>query len=617
MSQIFISYSRRNADEVYSIVTILEGAGFDVWLDKDDIPGGKQWPEKIVQGIKNSDYYVIFISPASVNSDIVADELTLAYAEKNTRNLTIIPVILTQTEYPEKIQLQLAGTNWIDFSENIQQGLEKLFQTLGNQPVPKGYQRHLLNYLPGLFITPELISPLQETSRDVVVGKTITIQQLRDERFFLREKRLEESISSFDTLIQEKQETNEPLIYTFWIHGRSGGGKSVLLLQLMQRIILERNTSVFWLDDASEDLYPFLEKWAENYVDLNEFVYVFIDDFNAPRTRDLIDYTPITRLLRNPKYAQVKWPVLVTCSPPEYQAEFQTSGSDEAFRIRKWLLPPINKEEQVEFLDWFKSRTGETPKAGEAFEQSEGLMVSIMFELRYGDMKEFGRRFKDRLEGSDLLEVMAQPLALNRLYIWPPRSWIDEFSPVQKDALAALNQDEDFSVLESESKAGEYIRLTHPHLSDIIYRAIRPGSGGFQRAEDLAKAFECALLSNDILASRILKVIADFGERIKEINQDELAKKITSVWTNQASTVKRFNYKSMTHFWVNWSRWVSRDSKIPSLLKTSPLDKAVECLIGPHRFWGVLWLNIWADKPGYPKLVTLSMGFDFCGNVRS
>jgi hypothetical protein len=607
MPQIFISYSRRNADKVYPIVSILEEAGFDIWIDKDDIPIGKQWPEKIVQGIKSSDYYLIFISPASVNSDNVTNELTLAYEEKLKRGLEILPVILTQTELPEKIQFQLAGINWIDISKNIRGGLEKLFRALDNKTLPKNYKKYLLNYLPGLFVTPELIAPSEDTSGEVVVGKTITIQQIRDRRFFLRKNRLEECNANFDTLIKEKQETDEPLIYTFWIHGRSGSGKSVLLLQFMQKIILERNAIVFWLDDASEDLQLFLEKWAENYVDLDEFVYIFIDDFNAPRKRDLIDYSPIARLLRNPKYADIKLPILVTCSPPEYQDEFQVSGSDEGFRIKKWLIPPVSKNEQKDFLNWFKDRTGESPKAGEAFEQSEGLILSMMFELRYGDMKEFGRRFKERLEGSGLLEVMAQPFALNRLYIWPPKSWIDEFSAAQKDALAALNQDQDFSIMDSETQTGKYIRLTHPHLSDVIYKAMRADSGGFQRAEDLAKAFERALLSDDILASRILRAIADFGERIKEINPGELAKKITGAWIEQSTTVKQFTYISLTFFWVSWSRWASRDSQITSLLTVSPVDKAIECLVGPHRFWGILWESIWADKPGYPKLVEVAV----------
>ena len=331
--------------------------------------------------------------------------------------------------------------------------------------------------------------------------------------------------------------------------------------------------------------------------------------FNAPKTRELIDYTPIARLLRNPTQADIKWPILVTCSPPEYREEFQISGGDEGFRIRKWLIPPIRKKEQKEFLDWFQDKSGETPKTGDAFEQSEGLILSMMFELRYGDMREFGRRFKERLEGSGLLEAMTQPLALNRLYIWPPQSWLDEFSPEQKDALNALNQDKDFSILDSETTTDQYIRLTHPHLSDVVYKAMRPDSGGYQRAEDLTRAFERALLIDEILASRILRSIADGSERILEINSEALAKGISGIWNQHTEHTRKFHYKSLAFFWTSWSRWSSRNSRITSYLNVSPLEKATECLLGPHRFWGILWESLWADKPGHPKLIASALSW--------
>ena len=65
-----------------------------------------------------------------------------------------------------------------------------------------------------------------------------------------------------------------------------------------------------------------------------------------------------------------------------------------------------NKQNRTRgILGLVQDKTGESPKTGEAFVQSEGLILSMMFELRFGDMKEFGRRFKDRLEGSGLLEA--------------------------------------------------------------------------------------------------------------------------------------------------------------------------------------------------------------------
>ena len=302
MKKIFVSYARHDSDRVYPIIDILESTKFDVWIDKNDIPVGEQWPQKIVQGIENADTYLIFISPASLESKTVIGELTLAYEEKVKRGLQIIPVILTRTEFTDQVRLQLAGIEWIDFSENPHKNLEQLIHILGTESLPKGYKKHLLKHLPGLYVTPELISPYEKTSRDVVVGKTISIDQIRDQRFMARNAVLAQVLEEFDLHLQKRANNFDPEIFTFWIYGRSGSGKSVLLLQIMQEIILRRNAQVIWLDDAIELIPTLLEKWANQKIDLGEPLFIFADDFNAPQGRDRIDFKAIARLLRNPYF---------------------------------------------------------------------------------------------------------------------------------------------------------------------------------------------------------------------------------------------------------------------------------------------------------------------------
>lgn len=41
MSQVFISYSRRNQEIVDRTVTALEQASMNVWIDREDIKAGK------------------------------------------------------------------------------------------------------------------------------------------------------------------------------------------------------------------------------------------------------------------------------------------------------------------------------------------------------------------------------------------------------------------------------------------------------------------------------------------------------------------------------------------------------------------------------------------------
>lgn len=605
MKKIFISYARRDSDRVYPITDILDSENFDIWIDKNDIPVGELWPQQIVQGIENADTYLIFISPASLESKNVINELTLAYEEKIKRGLQIIPIILTPSEFPNQARFQLTGIEWIDFSEDFHGSLKHLVHILGAKSLPKGYKKHLLNHLPGLQVTPEIITPHKKISRDIVIGKAVTIDHIRDQRFMTRKDVLAQALNKFYLHLQEHLKNSDPEILTFWIYGRSGSGKSVALLQVMQEIILSKNAQVIWLDDAIEVFPILLEKWANQQIDLGEPLFIFVDDFNAPHIRDRIDFKSIARLLRNPKFTKVMWPVLVTCSPPEYLDEFQATGNDEFFHIEKWLIPPVSKSEQKGFLEWFKEKTGETPKPSVAYEQDEGLILSMMFELRHGDMMEFARRFKKRLEGGGLLEKIAQPLALNRIYIWTPIIWFDELAPEQKDSLAALNLDQDFSIFSIENRSSKYIRLTHPHLSDVIYKAIRPDKAGYQRAEDLAKAFERIMQFDDVLASRILLAIAQGGTRISDdLNEKVLAEKMCSIWSSFVEIVSKSHPIGLAFIWTNLARWASRETSINNFFAlTQPLDSAIEILGAEYYLWGDLWLQLWACYPDNKKLI--------------
>jgi adenylylsulfate kinase-like enzyme len=63
-------------------------------------------------------------------------------------------------------------------------------------------------------------------------------------------------LERLDLHVSTRDFHRDPYIYALWIEGRSGNGKSVLLLQLVQRLVQDRAAQVIWLDDASEHLLP-------------------------------------------------------------------------------------------------------------------------------------------------------------------------------------------------------------------------------------------------------------------------------------------------------------------------------------------------------------------------
>jgi len=123
MGQVFISYSRRDIETVESIVSQLEAAGIQVWLDREDIKAGKQWRKQIVEGIDTADAFILHLSPNSAASDNVLKELNLA---EEALDPFILPIMLTEMKIPDEMRYQLAGTQFIAYHLDPKRGVRDL-----------------------------------------------------------------------------------------------------------------------------------------------------------------------------------------------------------------------------------------------------------------------------------------------------------------------------------------------------------------------------------------------------------------------------------------------------------------------------------------------------------
>ena len=111
MSQIFVSYSRRDGEVVGRLVEAVEQDGHRVFLDRD-ISGGQQSRESIVTAIRKADVFMVILSPVSIASHHVRKELDIAADEKKP----IVPVVIEQAAIPAKMVYQLAGLQSIDLA---------------------------------------------------------------------------------------------------------------------------------------------------------------------------------------------------------------------------------------------------------------------------------------------------------------------------------------------------------------------------------------------------------------------------------------------------------------------------------------------------------------------
>ena len=78
MSDVFISYSRKDKDFVRRLHDSITKANRESWVDWEDIPTAADWWREICNGIEAADTFIFVISPDSVESNVCRDEIVHA-----------------------------------------------------------------------------------------------------------------------------------------------------------------------------------------------------------------------------------------------------------------------------------------------------------------------------------------------------------------------------------------------------------------------------------------------------------------------------------------------------------------------------------------------------------
>ena len=124
MSNVFISYSRKDSTKVLELTELLRSNGISVWIDQHAIEAASSWSNEIVQAIDNCNIFLLLISSSSITSDNVLRELSLAFESKKS----ILPVDIGNVQLPTQFRFQLAGIQRAPFEDkpSILRALAKL-----------------------------------------------------------------------------------------------------------------------------------------------------------------------------------------------------------------------------------------------------------------------------------------------------------------------------------------------------------------------------------------------------------------------------------------------------------------------------------------------------------
>lgn len=123
MPKVFISHSSVDNKFALKLAQDLKEAGIPVWLDVWEIKVGDMIVEKVEEAMAESDFLIVVISKASMNSRWVQEELSAAKTiEIGKRGIFILPALIESCKLPPLT----ASKRYADFRENYQNGLREI-----------------------------------------------------------------------------------------------------------------------------------------------------------------------------------------------------------------------------------------------------------------------------------------------------------------------------------------------------------------------------------------------------------------------------------------------------------------------------------------------------------
>ena len=125
--RVSLSHSRQDKDFVRKLATDLREHSVSFWLDELEMQVGDSLMERIQEGINDARYFIVVLSPHSIDSRWVRKELGTAFALEIERDEKfILPALLTECEEP----VLLRDRVYADFRESYEIGLLGLLKAL-------------------------------------------------------------------------------------------------------------------------------------------------------------------------------------------------------------------------------------------------------------------------------------------------------------------------------------------------------------------------------------------------------------------------------------------------------------------------------------------------------
>jgi hypothetical protein len=232
----------------------------------------------------------------------------------------------------------------------------------------------------------------------------------------------------------------------FWIDGRSGDGKSVLLLQLAESILESQPAALIYQVSHPDDL-PVVVDHIHSAHAGDGLLLVVVDDFH--RLTNIDSFNDSIRLTLDREDFHV---AVLTCGPAPERTAILTSLA--VIDSSSWAVPQLTSDDLSLFSDWFA-----TPVlAAESLDRT--ILVELLFASHVGaPLPAFARTFGRRLRTFGVFESVCRIVAINALDLgWPDLMFR---SATERDSIKRLAQEDQLHFEWKDESWGPGVRLVH------------------------------------------------------------------------------------------------------------------------------------------------------------
>ncbi len=136
---IFLSYSSNDRPFAMGFAKELQDLGVNVWIDQLGIKLGENWDNAIEEALDKSNTFLLLISPTSITSQNVQDEVSIAINSEKK----LVPILIKKCDLPMRWQRR----QYADLTQEPDKAIKDVLESFGLQEKAAKNIKDLLSLL--------------------------------------------------------------------------------------------------------------------------------------------------------------------------------------------------------------------------------------------------------------------------------------------------------------------------------------------------------------------------------------------------------------------------------------------------------------------------------------